>query len=80
MPDDQKTRGVVVDFIGDEVVSMIFINSDEDGLVILPLDARPFEKWMAANGIGPGDLIGRKCEFDDSGEVSFFDSDDEPGG
>ena len=77
MPDEPKIKGTVVDFIGDEAVCLIFVNSDEEGLHILPLDYPPFEKWLNEHDIGPGDLIGRQCEFDDNGMIEFSEQDEE---
>jgi hypothetical protein len=66
MPDEQeKTTGVVNEVVVDDEVILVFINSDDQGLMILPFEAPPFAEWMKDRGLCPDDLIGRRIEFTD---------------
>lgn len=75
--EEEKSKGVVVDYVDDDLVVLIFVRSDDGELLVVPLIAPPFKKWMVEKHIVPDDLIGKRIEFDDTGLFEFSDADDE---
>ena len=66
-----QTTGTITDVVNHGTIVVVFLTTDDDGVVPVHFDHRPFRWLLDVEQCTPDQLIGRSASFD--GEVLSFE-------
>lgn len=66
-----QTTGTITDVANHGTIVVVFLQTEDDGVVPVYFDHRPFRWLLEAERCTPGELVGRSARFD--GEVLSFE-------